>query len=419
MEFRRGACYLIEDATPDVAYRVFTHLLPDFGAGFCLSRLHPEKVRKRLGPGKVRMGWLAEAPGDDHFSANAMASLTKAIQLFIQEHSASGLVLIDGLEYVMLHNGFHPTLIAVVEHLNEYVMGTQAIILIAFRPETLDPRELALLERNLFVLHGTEARDHLDAEQLGEILVQVPEPMYVFEPASEAPKVLSPGSDSGTPVGTVRCAKCGTENAEGIGFCVYCGASLSATEGTFSAAPLPSPTPIYRSAVKPIPRAVRERYERHPDFVGLIGVAFFLLIVGIVFTLNTNLLTDLRLWWEAITAEGVPDGLFLRPPEGIVQSGVYFFGLLGLSNFLTAGLRWVLDRSRFGALARAFAGVGFVALAVMTFQYSRHLLTGTQVLSIWTAVLGTLLVVYIATGLYWIRSRRPAPAGTHAPTLRP
>jgi hypothetical protein len=322
--------------------------------------------------------------------------------------------LIDGLEYVILHNGFQPTLLAFVEHLNEFIMGTQAIVLIAFRPQTLDPRELALLERNLQVLDGKEVRSQLEIEELGEILVQRPGPEPVPARATGPPKVLSPGPGMrGDRMGTVRCAKCGTENDEEVAFCVYCGSVLPASGGEVPAAPLPRPATT--SAVKRLPAGVRGPEERHPDFVGLIGVAFFLLTIGIVFTLNTNLLSDLRLWWDRI----VPNGIFVRPPEGIITSGIVFFGLLGLSNFLTSGLRWVLDRNRFGALARILAGVGFLSLALLTWRYSLFAISGPQVISTWTAVLGTLLVIYIAIGLYWVRTRRPAPAGSQAPITRP
>src|SRR2546427_1448618 len=170
MRIRRGVCYLLEDETSETAYRLFLRLLPEQEAGFCISRMHSEKVRTRFGPASIRIGWLAEVPGEDHFSANAMASVAKAIQQFIQEHGSSGIVLIDGLEYVILHNGFQPTLLAFVEHLNEFTMGTQAIVLIAFRPQTLDPRELALLERNLQVLDGKDVKSQLDIEELGELL---------------------------------------------------------------------------------------------------------------------------------------------------------------------------------------------------------------------------------------------------------
>src|SRR2546430_4533922 len=148
MRIRRGVCYLLEDETSETAYRLFLRLLPEQEAGFCISRRHPEKVRTRFGPASIRIGWLAEVPGEDHFSANAMASMAKAIQQFIQEHGSSGIVLIDGLEYVLLHNGFPPTLLALVEPFNEFTMGTQAIFPIAFNPQNLDPGAPAPLERN-------------------------------------------------------------------------------------------------------------------------------------------------------------------------------------------------------------------------------------------------------------------------------
>jgi hypothetical protein len=416
MRIRRGACFLLEDETADTAYRLFRRLLPEMGAGFCISRIHPDKVRTKLGAAAVRVGWLAEVPGEDHFSANAMASTAKAVQQFIEEHGASGLVLIDGLEYVILHNGFQPTLLAFVEHLNEFAMGTQAVVLIAFRPETLDPRELALLERNLQVLDGKEVKGQLDIEELGEILGAAPDVASDATAKTEAPKVLSPVPDMrGLGVHPVRCPKCGTENDDEVAFCVYCG-SLLPDHAAAPTPPAPSPSaPAASPALKPLPPVARAFPERRPDFVALIGVAFFLLILGVVFTLNTNLLNDFRGWWDLI----LPGGLFVRPPDGIIRSALQFFALLGLSNFITSGLRWVLDRNRFGALARVLAGLGFASLAFLTWRYSLRTVSGSLVVSIWTAVLGGLLVIYIAVGLYWVRSRRPSVAAGRAPISRP
>ena len=412
MRIRRGACYLVEDETPEVAYRLFNRLWPELGSGFCISRIHPDKVRTRFESGPIRVGWLAEVPGDDHFSANAMASLAKTIQQFIQEHGSSGLVLIDGLEYVILHNGFQPTLLTFVEHLNEFTMGTQAIILIAFRPQTLEPRELALLERNLQVLDGRTVKGQLDIEELGDILGNQLDVARPSMQKTESQKVLNPQPDMGLQVETVRCPKCGTENDDEVAFCVYCGSLLP---DRVTAPPPAAAAPKGFQPLKPIPPVARAFPERRPDFVGLIGVAFFLLIVGIVFTLNTNLLNDLRSWWDLVSA----DGLLVRPPDGIVTSGVLFFGLLGLSNFLTSGLRWVLDRNRFGALARVLGGFGFLSLAGLTWRYSTRAMSGSLVISIWTAILGTFLVIYIGVGLYWVRARRPAMVMARAPTLRP
>src|SRR5467141_1671368 len=348
MRIRRGVCYLLEDETSETDYRLFLRLLPEQEAGFCISRMHPEKVRTRFGPASIRIGWLAEVPGEDHFSANAMASVAKAIQQFIQEHSSSGLVLVDGLEYVILHNGFQPTLLAFVEHLNEFTMGTQAIVLIAFRPQTLDPRELALLERNLQVLSGKDVKSQLDVEELGEMLGVDARMERTSTEKIEATKVLNPLPDmGGLRVERMRCPKCGTENDDEVAFCVYCGSLLPDRAGV-PPSPTAPPAPNRPRALKPLPPVARAFPERRPDFVGLIGVAFFLLIVGIVFTLNTKLLNDFGSW-----------------------------------------------------------------------RYLLRAMSGPLVISIWTAILGTFLVIYIAVGLYWVRTRRPATTGARVPTSRP
>lgn len=216
----------------------------------------------------------------------------------------------------------------------------------------------------------------------------------------------------------MRCPKCGTENDDEVAFCVYCGSLLPDQAPTPSAPvapPAASSTADVVRSMKTAPAKARAFPERRPDFVGLIGVAVFLVILGVVFTLNTNLLNDFRAWWDKVLA----GSLFVRPPEGIIGSGIVFFGLLGISNFLTSGLRWALDRGRFGALARVLGGLGFLSLAVLIWRYSLRTISGSLVLSIWTAVLGALLVAYIAVGLYWVRSRRVVPGGIRVPTSRP
>src|SRR5439155_707896 len=139
--------------------------------------------------------------------------------------------------------------------------------------------------------------------------------------------------------------------------CLYCGASLSSTtpEGSAaSAAPSPSANP----ASPPIgPRAIPARpayvpRPRTPDYVGLFGVAFLFLVLGIVFFLNGNLLTELRRWWEQILAGR---GAF-RPPEGVITSSGLFSGLLGVANFGVAFLRWFFTRSRVLTLGAPLAG---------------------------------------------------------------
>ena len=113
----------------------------------------------------------------------------------------------------------------------------------------------------------------------------------------------------------MRCDACGTMNKETSRFCLYCGASLT-TAGT-AAAPVTPASTASPAPSPPLPRAapLRPVYvprPRTPDFVGLFGVAFFFLVLGVVFYLNGNLLTELRRWWDQILAGRAA----FRPPSG-------------------------------------------------------------------------------------------------------
>src|SRR2546422_7322811 len=138
---------------------------------------------------------------------------------------------------------------------------------------------------------------------------------------------------------TMRCDACGTMNKDTSRFCLYCGAALT-TIGAEAAAPATAPP----APPAPVPRAspIRPMYmprPRTPDYVALFGVAFFLLVLGIVFFLNGNLLTELRRWWDQVVAGR---GAF-RPPEGGVSSAGLFCGHPRVSNFGIAFPRWVFS----------------------------------------------------------------------------
>ncbi|HYS72971.1 MAG TPA: zinc ribbon domain-containing protein [Thermoplasmata archaeon] len=197
-----------------------------------------------------------------------------------------------------------------------------------------------------------------------------------------------------------RCPRCGTNNRDESRFCLYCGATLSGLteDGPRPAvtAPISTPSSPIRLIPRPAPR------ERAPDFVGLLGVAFFLLVLGVVFYLNQNLLTDLRQWWDQIVA----GQLLFRPPEGVISSAVGFWALIGVTNFVVAALRWSLRRTKIHTLGAALGGIGAIAFAYLLYRYSLRELSGSQLVSFEAAVLAILLFVYIGLGLHWTSTRR-------------
>lgn len=207
------------------------------------------------------------------------------------------------------------------------------------------------------------------------------------------------------------CPSCGTRNSDEIGFCAFCGAPLPGRPAE-TVAPARETTPtVTPRAPAPQPRSSPppETRVHQPDFTGLFGIAFFLLVIGVVFFVNQNLLPQMGQWWDQIVAGR---GL-LRPPEGIITSGALFFALLGLTNFAMAALRWGVTRSKLRTIGAALGGVAMIAFAYLLYRYSRRDVSGAFILSVEAAVVGILLLIFIGSGVYWTTTgRRLAAQGT-------
>jgi uncharacterized membrane protein YfcA len=174
------------------------------------------------------------------------------------------------------------------------------------------------------------------------------------------------------------CPKCHRETKEGDKFCINCGASLA------SEAPKPVETRVH----------VRERDmcfgERERDYLGLVSFGFFLLIVGIVFILNPNIVNDFRLWIEKISISHMPR----RPPDGLIFSAAIFFGLVGVFDFVMAGIRLAINDKKRRILADILSGIALILFAYLLYLYGGYQLTWQMVLGIEAIACGLLITVY-------------------------
>jgi len=169
MELERGSCYLVKEKKPELSFRLFELLLGQRTPGLCITRQYPERVRRERGLPDVRIIWLSHTPGEDFHNPTAIGTLAKVIQKFIEDNNGDGAVLLDGLEYLIINNGFLQTLMF-VEHVNEFVMQHRAVIILPVSPETLEEKELALLERNVKVLESPGLKMNLEAREVSRIL---------------------------------------------------------------------------------------------------------------------------------------------------------------------------------------------------------------------------------------------------------
>jgi len=169
MELERGSCYLVKEKKPELSFRLFELLLGQRTPGLCITRQYPERVRRERGLSDVRVIWLSHTPGEDFHNPTAIGTLAKVIQKFIEDNNGEGAVLLDGLEYLIINNGFLQTLMF-VEHVNEFVMQHRAVIILPVSPETLEEKELALLERNVKVLESPGLKTDLESREVSRLL---------------------------------------------------------------------------------------------------------------------------------------------------------------------------------------------------------------------------------------------------------
>ena len=129
---------------------------------------------------------------------------------------------------------------------------------------------------------------------------------------------------------------------------------------------------------------------RKKDYLGLVSFGAFILIVGIVFIANPNLISDFSSWIEQMTDEQH----LIRPHEGLISSAILFFTLIGLSNFFEAGIKLWIGKARRQVLADILSGVALVLFAYLIHLYGSYALTWQIVIAIEAIVVGLLVVLY-------------------------
>ncbi|MEW6069064.1 MAG: DUF835 domain-containing protein [Candidatus Thermoplasmatota archaeon] len=145
----KGDSYLIEEKKPNRTFALLKLLIKNKIEPFCITRLHPKHVKRKYKI-KVKNLWLSKKEYDYCLSPTDLGVLVSTAEKFIK-HTKNGVVLIEGLEYLILNNDF-PKILRVVEDINESIMESNCRLILPIDPDTLDPRELALLERSLIVI---------------------------------------------------------------------------------------------------------------------------------------------------------------------------------------------------------------------------------------------------------------------------
>jgi hypothetical protein len=111
--------------------------------GVCITRLHPQYIEQKFGLRGVKCFWLSSLRGPEVLSPQALDHIVRTVRTELAGRS-SGLVYLDGLEYLLLYNSANKV-VAMLREIEGALENEEAEMVISIDPLTFEPRDLAQL----------------------------------------------------------------------------------------------------------------------------------------------------------------------------------------------------------------------------------------------------------------------------------
>lgn len=159
---RKGRGYIVEDPQSVFSFDILVNLLStsengDRLRGFIVSRQHPNLLRERFGLENTPIIWLATQAGESIVDPTSLGLLSHAVMDFLSK-TKNGVVLIDGIEYLVTNNDFKKV-IRMLEQINDFVMQYRGYLIVPIDPRAFDEKELAILQRNFELISRQKRAD--------------------------------------------------------------------------------------------------------------------------------------------------------------------------------------------------------------------------------------------------------------------
>lgn len=146
----RGIGYLVMEENPSKSYKLFSDFIDSGYSGLCITRTFPQRVRSNYYFEGISILWLSRRGGTDSILPTNLGAVVSNIKDFMVANEKS-VILLDGLEYLIVHNDFEKVL-KLVHALDELTAINNSILIIPLNFQTLDEEKIALLKRELKIL---------------------------------------------------------------------------------------------------------------------------------------------------------------------------------------------------------------------------------------------------------------------------
>jgi len=148
MHLEKGFTYLIKEERTKRSYEMFENALNSGMKGFCVTRNYPLKIKAKHDLKDTLMIWLSSIGKENSLRPKDLEKLSFSLDQFISHEG--GIILLDGLEYLITNNNFL-TVLRFLQSLRDQVAVNNSVLLLALNPSTLEPSELNLLEKEVDV----------------------------------------------------------------------------------------------------------------------------------------------------------------------------------------------------------------------------------------------------------------------------
>ncbi|MBU7029720.1 MAG: PAS domain S-box protein [Theionarchaea archaeon] len=143
-------CYIVPEKRPEKSVEIFCDLTTHGIPGFVISRMYPEKLRRKHNLVKTPMLWLSRSEKGDAISPDDLPKLKYIIGDFTRK-STDSVILLDGAEYLMTQTSFI-TVLKFLQELKDMITLNNSRLIIPLHKDTIPLKEYSILERELTVL---------------------------------------------------------------------------------------------------------------------------------------------------------------------------------------------------------------------------------------------------------------------------
>ncbi|VVB52481.1 Soluble NSF attachment protein, SNAP [uncultured archaeon] len=145
-----GVTYLAKEDHMAISIKAFISEVERKHTPLLITRQNPKRIKDDYGLKEEEIMWLTDVGEGRRIIHPNIEDVSLLIEKFI-EKNPQGVVLLEGLEYLITANEF-PPILNLIQHLRDTVSTTQARLIFLVNPQVLDPTQVKGLERECRIL---------------------------------------------------------------------------------------------------------------------------------------------------------------------------------------------------------------------------------------------------------------------------